>query len=80
MEEVSHEGKPIFIKPHAVKRARERSIAYPDQVYAVLKTGKNERFGKHGIKWTKKSKRGSIVCVGEDIGHAIIIKTIERGN
>jgi len=80
MDEMFYEGKPIFIKSHAVKRARERNIAYPDQVYSVLKTGKIERFGKHGIRWVKKSKEGSIICVGEEIGHVIIIKTIERGN
>lgn len=80
MREAYYEGKQIFIKPHALKRARERNIAYPNQVYAVLNTGKIERFGKHGIKWTKKSKHGSIICIGEDVGHAIIIKTIERGN
>lgn len=80
MKEVYYEGKQIFIKPHAIRRARERNIAYPDQVYAVLTTGKIKRFGKHGIKWTKKSKSSSIICIGEDLGHAIIIKTIERGN
>ncbi|MDP4012426.1 MAG: hypothetical protein Q8R00_02365 [Candidatus Nanoarchaeia archaeon] len=80
MEEVYYEGKQIFIKLHAIKRARKRNIAYPDQVYSVLNTGKIERFGKHGIKWIKRSKKGSIICIGEDIGHAIIVKTIERGN
>jgi len=75
-----HDGKIIFISVHAVKRAREREIAYSDQVLDVLRTGKVKRFGKTGIKWIKKSKNGSIICVGEDLKHAIIIKTIERGN
>ncbi|MBI4149511.1 hypothetical protein HY491_03615 [Candidatus Woesearchaeota archaeon] len=74
------QGKQIFITTHAVKRAREREIAYPDHVLTVLKTGKVERFGKQGIKFISKSKKNAIICVGEDIGHAIIIKTIERGN
>ena len=80
MKDVYFEGKPVIIKVHAIKRAREREIAYPDHVYGVLKTGKVKRFGKHGIKFISKSKKGSIICVGEDIGYAIIIKTIERGN
>ena len=80
MEEVYFDKKPILIKTHAIIRARERNIAYPNHVYAVLKTGKITRFGKNGIKFVKKSKKGSIVCVGEDLGQIIIIKTIERGN
>lgn len=69
-------GKPIFVKSHAVKRARQRGIAYPDHVYSVLMTGKVKRFAKRGIKFVGKS----VICVGEDLGHMIIIKTIERGN
>jgi len=80
MEDIYFQGKPIVIKVHAVKRAREREIAFPDQVYEVLQTGKVKRFGKHGIKFVKKSKEGSIIRVGEDLGYCIIIKTIERGN
>ena len=80
LETLYFQGKPIFIKVHAIKRAWEREIAFPDQVYDVLRTGKVRRFGKNGMKFIKKNKAGSIICVGEDIGHAIIIKTIERGN
>ena len=80
MTEIYFQGKQIFIKTHAIKRAREREIAYPDHVYKVLKTGKVERFGKNGIRFISKSKRGSVICVGEDLGQIIIIKTIERGN
>ena len=81
MTELYFQGKQIFIKTHAIKRARKREIAYPDHVYAVLKTGKLERFGKNGIRFIgRKSRKGSIICIGEDLGHIIIIKTIERGN
>ena len=80
MTEIYFQGKQIFIKTHAIKRAREREIAYPDHVYKVLKTGKVERFGKNGIRFISKSKRGSVICVGEDLGQIIIIKTIEREN
>jgi len=44
-----------------------------------LKAGKVERFGKNGMKFISKSKK-PIICVGEDLGQCIIIKTIERGN
>ncbi len=80
MDDICFQGKPVIIKVHAVKRAREREIAFPEQVYDVLNTGKAKRFGKHGIKFVKRSKEGSIICVGEDLGHCVIIKTIERGN
>ena len=80
MRDIYFQGKPIIIKVHAIKRAREREIAFPDQVHDVLQTGKAKRFGKHGIKFIKIGKEGSIICVGEDLGHCIIIKTIERGN
>ena len=55
-------------------------IAFPDQVYEVLQTGRVKRFGKHGIKFIKRGEEGSIICIGEDLGYCIIIKTIERGN
>ncbi len=80
MDDVFIEGKKILISVHAVKRAREREIAYPDQVYSALKTGKACRFGKNMIRITKRTKKGAIICVGEDLGEFIIIKTIERGN
>tara|TARA_Y100000310_G_scaffold322535_1_gene381679 strand:- start:2747 stop:2989 length:243 start_codon:yes stop_codon:yes gene_type:complete len=80
MKEVWFEGKPIFISVHAIKRAREREIAYPDHILTVLNTGKVIRFGKNMLKFVSRTKKGSIICVGEDLGHAIIIKTVERGN
>ena len=80
MKELYFNKKPIIVKKHAIKRAREKDIAYPDHVYHVLKTGKVETFGKRGLKFIKRSEKGTIICVGEDIGDIIIIKTIERGN
>ena len=78
--EIYYDNKPIIIKVHAIKRAREREIAFPDQVYSAIQSGTVKRFGKHGIKFIKKGKKGSIICVGQDVGYAIIIKTIQRGN
>ena len=80
MEELYYDNKQIFITTHAIKRARTRNIAYPDQVYNVLKSGKVLKFGKNLIKFIKNTKQGSIICIGEDLGNSIIIKTIERGN
>mgnify|MGYP001602562135 CR=1 FL=1 len=81
MTEVYFNKRQILIKPHAIKRAREWEIAFPDHVYKVLRTGKLERFGKNGVRFVgKKSKKGRVICVGEDLGQIIIIKTIERGN
>lgn len=80
VEEIYFQNKLIIVKVHAIKRAREKGIAYPDHVYQVLKTGKVERYGKNNINFIRRSEKGSIICVGEDIGYAIIIKTIERGN
>lgn len=74
------EGRLIVIKVHAVKRARERHIAFPDQVYDAIRTGKVKKFGKNGIKFVKKNKENSIICIGEIAGNCIIIKTVERGN
>ena len=81
MKEVYFQGKPVVIMVHAIKRARQREVAYPDQVFNVIKIGKIKRFGKNGIKFIGRSKKkGSVICVGEDLGYTIIIKTIERGN
>jgi len=80
MDEIYFQGKLVLIKTHAVKRALEKGIAYPDQVYQVLKQGKVKRFGKNRLKFIKRSEKGSIICVGENLGDIIIIKTIERGN
>ena len=80
MDDIYFQGKLILIKTHAIKRALEKGIAYPDQVYLVLKQGKVKRFGKNMLKFIKRSEKGSIICIGEDLGFTIIIKTIERGN
>ena len=40
MDEMYFDGKPIIIKVHAIKRAREREIAFPNQVYNVIKQRK----------------------------------------
>ena len=73
-------NKPVWISSHAVKQARKRNIEYPDYVYRILHTGKIFRFGKCGIKIVARSKNGCCICIGEDTGYGMVIKTIERGN
>ncbi len=72
--------KPVWVKTHAIKRARQRNIIFPDMVYATISGGKVIRFGKNYLKFIRRYKRGTVICVGEDVGHAIIIKTVEWGN
>ena len=74
------ENKQIIIKHHAIRRAKERNIVFPEQVYSALRTGKVQRFAKNGIKFVKKTNKDSIICLGEETDNIIIIKTIMRGN
>lgn len=76
MTEIYFQSKQIFVTTHAIKRAREREIAYPDHVYHVLKTGKVEKFGKNGIKFISKSKKGPIICVGEISARQLLLKQL----
>lgn len=73
-------GKLVLVSAHAAKQAEDRGIVFPDHVYNVLKTGKIKRFGKKHMKIIKRSRKGSVICVGIDVGDTIIIKTITRGN
>ena len=72
--------KEIRFSLHAIIRAEERNIRFPELAYLVVNTGEIERFGKHGIKFRKRFKKGTIICIGIDLGECILIKTIERGN
>lgn len=76
MDDFYFQGKQIIVTVHAIKRAREKEVVYPDEVYMTLHTGKVKRFGKHGIIFVGRT----IICVGEDIGQVILIKTVERKN
>ncbi|HLD04184.1 MAG TPA: hypothetical protein VJG90_00540 [Candidatus Nanoarchaeia archaeon] len=79
-EDVYFGNKRVRFRSHAILRAIQRQIAFPQQVLWVIETGRVVRFGKHGIKFIKRSSKGDIVCVGEELGDRIIIKTVERGN
>jgi len=73
-------GKIVLITDHAIIRAKQREISFPDQVYNAIQTGMMVKFGKHGVKFIKRLKEGSIICIGEIISHRLVIKTVERGN
>ncbi len=72
--------KPVIILKHAIQQSYVRNITYPDQLREVIRTGNVKRFGRRGLKFIKRSENGSIICIGEDVGCAVIIKTVERGN
>jgi len=76
---VFYQGRQVFVTVHAIKRARQRQIAFPDQVYYTIKTGKARRFGENYIRFTKRTPNGSIVRIGEFAGQQILIKTVEKG-
>ncbi|MFH0713944.1 MAG: hypothetical protein V1722_05215 [Candidatus Micrarchaeota archaeon] len=73
------QGKPVIITKHAAERARLRYIAYPDQIYEIIQTGKLKRFGKHFLKFEKRGKHGCTICICEEVSDVIIVKTVERG-
>lgn len=66
----------IEIKNHAFIRAVERGVT-PDMIEATLKGGSIEYFGKNNVKFFKKYKRCTVICVDEIIGTKIKIVTIE---
>lgn len=67
----------IVIKRHAFIRAMERGIT-PYMIEATIKGGTIKRFGKSNVKFIKRYKHGTVICVDEIIGRRIKIVTIER--
>jgi len=66
----------IEILKHAFVRANQRGIPL-DSIEATVKGGTIERFGKNYVRFVKKYKRGTIVCIGEKRDDKIDIFTIE---
>lgn len=64
------------IRRHALIRAMQRGIS-PDMVEATLKGGKIVRFGKNNLKFYKRYKGFTVICVDQIIGTKIKIVTIE---
>ena len=69
----------VVIKRHVFERAMQRGI-HPDLIEDVLMKGKMIRFGKHGIKFTNKGSKRTIICIGELVENKLKIITIEEGN
>jgi len=67
----------IEIKRHAFIRAMKRGIT-PDMIEATKKGGTVKQFGKNNVKFIKKYKHMTVICVDEIIGHRIKIVTIEK--
>ena len=67
----------IVIKRHAFVRAMQRGIT-PDTIEATIKGGPTQRFGTNNVKFIKKYKHCTIVCVDEIIGTRIKIITITK--
>ncbi|MFH1649735.1 MAG: hypothetical protein ABIA93_04255 [Candidatus Woesearchaeota archaeon] len=74
------EGRTVYFSNHAIKRAKRRDIAYPEQALRALHNGKRECLGKDGIRIVHKTSKGSIILIGTIRQDKLIIKTIERGN
>ena len=72
-------NREVVLSRHALLRARKRNIL-PDVVEATLRNGKIARFGKNLVKFRKKHREGSVICIGEVFGECIIIRTICWGN
>ena len=66
----------IVIRRHAFIRAMERGVS-PDMIEATLKGGTIERFGKNNLKFVKKYKRFTVICVDQICGNIIKIVIIE---
>ena len=67
----------IEIKRHAFIQAMKRGI-HPDMIESALKGGRIERHGKNKVKFVKKFKNFTVVCVDEILGNKIKIVTIEK--
>lgn len=66
----------IEIKRHVLKRAFQRGIT-PNRIEDTIFNGGIELFGKNRIKFVKKGKKRTLICVGEVRGLKITIFTIE---
>ena len=67
----------IVITRHAFVRAMQRHI-HPDFVEDTLQSGKMKKFGKNRVKFEKRFKQFTVICVDEITGNRIKIATIEK--
>jgi hypothetical protein len=74
---LSKNGCEIVFSRHAFIRAMQRGIG-PDIIETTIKTEKIKRFGKNNLKFEKKFRNFTIICVDEKIGETIKIVTIVK--
>ena len=67
----------IIITRHAFVRAMQRHI-HPDLVEDTLQSGKMKRFGKGRVKFEKRFKQFTVICIDEITESRIKIVTIEK--
>lgn len=71
-----HEFK-VKLTKHAFRRADIRRIDL-DLIEATIKSGKIKKFGKNRMKFEKKFKRFTLICVDEKVGEIVRIVTIVK--
>jgi len=74
---IKKNNQKIVIKHHAFIRAIQRKI-HPDLIEDCLQCGTINRFGKNKIKFERKLKKRTIICIGEENKEEINIITIEN--
>jgi len=67
----------IVLSRHAFVRAMQRHI-HPDLIEDTLQSGKMKKHGKDRVKFEKRFKQFTVICVDEIIGNTIKIVTIEK--
>ena len=67
----------IEITRHAFIRAMQREIS-PDIIESTIKNGKIKRSGKNNLKFYKKYKNFTVICVDHISKNKIKIVTIEK--
>lgn len=71
------DNRKVIFSYHSLIRADKRKI-FISEVRAAIKSGKIKRHGKNYIKFIKKYKNRTVICIGEIIGEQIVIKTIVK--
>lgn len=69
----------IEFRRHALKRAFQRGIT-PDMIEATIKGGRIKCFGKNHVKFYRRYKNFTVICVDEIRECRIKIVTITKGD
>ncbi len=71
------EQHKIVLTRHAFVRAMQRKVS-PELIEDILQTGKMKKYGKGRVKFEKRFKQFTVICVDEITGNLIKIVTIEK--